>query len=391
MVSVIGASNSPLTLPVTLTLTAPPSSLVVTPPTLSFSATAGSPPPPSENFSVSIAPSNLNLPAATATVTQGVAWLSVTSIGGGLFAASVKATGLAAGTYLGSIAASVAGASNSPVTIPVTLTVTGVIVGGVLNAASYAKDANGQGAAVAPGSLIQIYATLPGANPATFTMLPFPNSLGGVSVTLNNVPVPLSSVAPTGAFPFINAQVPFEALTAGQASLTTNLVVTVNGVASAPLTVAIVPAAPGIFTVPSTGQGNAVLVYIDPVDGQAKIAAHASQSAFFSIPVAPIPRGTSGFFYATGLGLLTPGIGDGDAPNVTDPNAVVRYATKPIVLIGGITAQVDFAGQAPGYPGVNQVNLVIPNGAPTGNFVSLQILTIDGKIISTPGATIAIR
>jgi uncharacterized protein (TIGR03437 family) len=49
------------------------------------------------------------------------------------------------------------------------------------------------------------------------------------------------------------------------------------------------------------------------------------------------------------------------------------------------------AAQAPGFPGVNQVNIVVPNNAPTGNNVPLQIQTVDGKITSTPGATIAIR
>ncbi len=303
----------------------------------------------------------------------------------------VNPAGLAARTYSGSIAVSVAGASNSPIAIPVTLTVAGVIVSGVLNAASYAKDANGQGSPVAPGSLVQIYATLPGANSESSSTVRLPTSLGGVSVTFNNIPAPLSAVVPAGTFPFINAQMPFEVLPAGQGSATANVVVTVNGVSSATRPVPIVPAAPGVFTIPPTGQANVVLVYVDPADGTAKIAAPASQSALFSIPAAPIPRGTSGFFYATGLGVLTPAIANGDAPSLTALNAVVHYAAMPTILIGGITAEVDFAGQAPGYPGVNQVNIVIPNGAPTGNAVPLQILTADGKIISTPGATIAIR
>ena len=79
-----------------------------------------------------------------------------------------------------------------------------------------------------------------------------------------------------------------------------NVVVTVNSVSSAPQPVSIVPAAPGIFTVPSTGQANAVFVYVDPADGDAKIAAPPSENALFSIPAAPIPRGTSDFFMLQG-------------------------------------------------------------------------------------------
>ncbi len=51
----------------------------------------------------------------------------------------------------------------------------GVVISGILNAASYAKDANGNGSPVAPGSLIQIYATLPGATPASASALTLPN------------------------------------------------------------------------------------------------------------------------------------------------------------------------------------------------------------------------
>jgi uncharacterized protein (TIGR03437 family) len=61
------------------------------------------------------------------------------------------------------------------------------------------------------------------------------------------------------------------------------------------------------------------------------------------------------------------------------------------VMVGGIVATQAAAAQAPGYPGVYQVNVVIPDNAPTGNAVPLQLQTTDGTIISTPGATIAIR
>jgi uncharacterized protein (TIGR03437 family) len=64
----------------------------------------------------------------------------------------------------------------------------------------------------------------------------------------------------------------------------------------------------------------------------------------------------------------------------------------PIVLVGGITAAVAYAGQAPGYPGVNQINITIPESAPTGNAVSLEIQIIaNGTVIASNVAGIAIR
>jgi uncharacterized protein (TIGR03437 family) len=108
-----------------------------------------------------------------------------------------------------------------------------------------------------------------------------------------------------------------------------------------------------------------------------------------SYPVAAIPRGQAAFFYVTGLGALTPPVNDGDGgldPPVTVHNAVAT----PTVLVDGIIAEVDYAGQAPGYPGVNQINIVIPANASVGNAVTLQVVTADGSVSSNI-ATIATR
>jgi uncharacterized protein (TIGR03437 family) len=260
-----------------------------------------------------------------------------------------------------------------------------LVSGGVLNAASFAKDANGNGTAVAPGSLVQIYGNYVGANPQTETTFQFPSTLGGVSVAFNSVPAPLSLVSPFGAYPFVNAQVPFETLAAGAASGVASVVVTVNGVPSAPQSIPILPVAPGIFTIPPTGQGNAVLVFQDPADGVVKIAAPVGS---LSSPTAPVPRGQSAFFYATGLGALTPSVPDG-TPGLSATQDYYANST-PTVLVGGVTAQVQFAGQAPGYPGVNQINITVPENAPVGNAISIQIVSADGTTMSNT-ATVAVR
>ncbi|HLH40723.1 MAG TPA: hypothetical protein VKX39_16355 [Bryobacteraceae bacterium] len=262
-----------------------------------------------------------------------------------------------------------------------------VAPGGVLNAASFAKDTNGLGSPVAPGSLVAIFGSFSGASLATADTIPLSTDLGNVQITFNNIPAPLQAVSPAGAFPFVTAQVPYEVIPAGQTSVTANVVVTVKGVSSAPEQTTIKAVAPGVFTIPPDGQSNAVLVFVDS-DGIAKIAAPASASASIGYPTAPIHRGASGFFYATGLGAKTPPVADGDGASTGPPHFA---NSTPVVLIGGITAQVQFAGQAPGFPGVDQINIVIPQNAPTGNAVPLQIMTADGSITTTPKATIAIQ
>ena len=262
--------------------------------------------------------------------------------------------------------------STGPVPVPL----------GVVNAASFAKSATGAGSAVAPGSLIQIYTSLAGATEASASSAPFQTSLGGVSVTFDGIPAPIQAVVPTGAYPFINAQLPFEITNSSS-----SMVVTVNGVSSAPFAVPVTPQAPGIFTSPANGQSNAIFVYLNPATNAATVAAPSSESSYFTIPVAPIPRGTSGFFYATGIGALTPAVADGSGGTGVTSNANLM----PTALVGGVQAQVSFAGQAPGFPGVNQINITIPSNAPTGNAVSLQLMSGDGRVLSAPGATIAIQ
>jgi uncharacterized protein (TIGR03437 family) len=45
--------------------------------------------------------------------------------------------------------------------------------------------------------------------------------------------------------------------------------------------------------------------------------------------------------------------------------------TTPSVRIGGISVAVSFAGLAPGFAGLYQVNVQVPTNAPSGNSVPL--------------------
>ena len=252
-----------------------------------------------------------------------------------------------------------------------------IAAGGVLNAASFAKNSQGLGTAVAPGSVVAIFGSFPGATAASAPSIPYTTSLGGVTVTFNGTLAPIQGVAPGGAYPFITAQVPFELQTG-----TAQLVVAVNGQASPPVTTPIVAAAPGIFTDPATGQGNAILVYT-AANGTATVAAPVNAGLGFA--TAPIPRGTSAFFYATGLGALTPPVADGAGGiDGTTHEAIL----KPVVTIGGVATQVSYYGPS-GYPGVYQINIVVPQSAPTGAVIPLVVTTPDGSVISNT-ATVAI-
>ncbi len=261
-----------------------------------------------------------------------------------------------------------------------------ILNGGIVNAASFAV-ANGVGSPVAPGSLAAIFTSPLATQPATFSTPALPPSLSGVSVTFGGVTAPMVAVVtPSGQNPQVNVQVPFEALPSGASAATVPVVVTVNGTSSAPVQASIVRSAPGIFTIPPTGQGNAILVFTNPATGAATIAGPAGASLGY--PSAPIPRGTTGYFYVTGLGSLTPAVTDGSG--VCPASTGLCYAGTPLVFLGGISVQPLFAGQAPGFPGVYQLNITIPQGAPTGNAVPLVVKSIDSTVTSNT-ATIAIQ
>jgi uncharacterized protein (TIGR03437 family) len=51
-----------------------------------------------------------------------------------------------------------------------------------------------------------------------------------------------------------------------------------------------------------------------------------------------------------------------------------------VATIGGVPAEVTFAGAAPGLPGVTQINIRIPATAPTGAAVPLIVTGVQSAL-----------
>ncbi len=244
---------------------------------------------------------------------------------------------------------------------------------GILNAASYTTAGN-PGFAVAPGSLVAIFGSGLAAGLSQADSVPLSTSMANVSVSFGGTPAPLLFVSPNQ----VNAQLPWEALPQGAASGSLNVVVTFNGNASQPKTVQLAQFSPAIFTFPGTGLGPAVAV--NSADGSVS----QPDGLVPGVSAHPASRGSIIIIYANGLGPVNPPAQNG-APSL---DTLRRTTTNPVVLIGGVAADLLFAGMSPQFPGVNQVNARVPATAPIGNAVPLQLQV--GGLTTSDQVTIAV-
>lgn len=208
-----------------------------------------------------------------------------------------------------------------------------IAAGGVVNAADYSDG-------IAPGGIISIFGTDLAAATVSTSATPLPTAMAGVSVTINGLPAPLFYVSPTQ----INAQVPFE-VGPGAATLS---------VGSATTAITVVAAAPAIFRL----QGE-----------------RAALSA--------TPPGSVATVYLTGQGLVEPPVATGAAAPV-DP---LSLAVLPVTAtIGGLDAQVQYGGLAPGFAGLMQLNLFVPDLPPGDHPL---VVTIGGVVSSAAALPVA--
>ena len=208
---------------------------------------------------------------------------------------------------------------------------------GVTSAASFFPA----GSPVSPGEFIALFGTGLAGDTETAPP-PYPSTLNGVTVLINNIPAPLRSVSATQ----INCLVPYA--TAG--SMAT--IVVQNGTASSnAVTVPLAPTSPSVFSVNQSGTGLGAVLHADYT------AVSASK---------PAAAGETVLVFLTGMGTVDPPVPDGTAGG---SNPVSNTTASPInALVAGAPATVVFSGLAPGFPGLYQMNVTLPSALPvTGN------------------------
>lgn len=211
------------------------------------------------------------------------------------------------------------------------------VLAALTNAASYASNG------VAPGQLITLFGS--GMGPAALQQFTVSNNLlpkdiASTRVLFDGVPAAMiytsagqvSAIAPFGLLGRVN----------------TNVTVEFNRTVSAPLLLPVLNSQPAIFTIDGSGTGQGAIL---------------NQNGSVNGPTNPAARGSVVVLYATGGGRMTPSGVDGRVAS-----AVSSLFQPTAVQIGGQTAELVYAGNAPGIvEGVIQVNARVPQTAATGS------------------------
>ncbi len=191
--------------------------------------------------------------------------------------------------------------------------------------------------AVSPGCLISIFGTNLAASTQSAASLPLPSAIAGVSVAIGTTAAPLYFVSPTQ----INAQVPFET-----AAGTTSVVVTTPAGKTAAYQIIVTATSPALMTRTSDGRGKPLA--FDPN---------------FKV-LDTFGPGDTLILYSTGLGATNPAGVTGAGGVSAEP--LNRASAVPDVYIGETKVTPQYAGLAPGFAGVYQVNALVPQQVATG-------------------------
>jgi uncharacterized protein (TIGR03437 family) len=276
-------------------------------------------------------------------------WLTLTPLSGaGSQTVSIAASGagLGNGVQYAWLVFTAENANPQFIEVPVVFTLgaaPAVTIAGLTNAASFQP-------VFAPGMIMSVFGNQLAPSVEFAAGIPLPLTLAGVSATVNGIPAPLYYISPG----LLNIQIPYET-SAGPAVLGVN-----NNGQVASFVFNVTASAPGIFT-----------------------GAHSAL-----VPFATAKSGDTLPLYLTGAGDVSPAVATGASPFFATPVNLLPAPRLPITLaIGGIDAQIAFAGIPPGVAGITQVNFVVPRSTPPG--LQPVVISVGGLHSATAFLTVA--
>jgi adhesin/invasin len=301
--------------------------------------------------------------------TSGASVLALSDVGDEVLALHASGAGRYAGTWTPRNAGSGAnlrfiaksGAFTASATVIGTITNSGLPVlnrGGAVNSASF-----GNGISLAPGSLFSVFGTGLAEGFVQAPTTPLPNELADLALVAGGREAPLLFASPGQA----NAQLPVEV----PAGTTTQIVARAGQRLTSPVEASVADAGPGIFVESSA---------VGPFRARA-----LNQDFSLNSVMNPAHAGEFIFVFFTGVGETDPLAATGQAAPLDAPSFGKLAAAA---TIGGQPATVSFAGLAPGFVGLAQANVLIPQGVATGPDVPI-VIRIGGQISNSAVAAIA--
>ena len=205
----------------------------------------------------------------------------------------------------------------------------------------------GTGMADAPAGNVTLSSSASPGIPTTLANATLSVSVGGTMVTpamYYATPTQIAAVLPSNT-------------PTGNATIT----VTYKGAASNAYSFQVVPAALGLDTYYGTGTGLVT-------------ATSPSSATLYNYTNSAKPGDTI-VLWGSGLGST----GDSDTVFTNSPHAAI---TSLQVYFGGVAGKVIYAGSS-GYPGLDQIDVTIPDNSPTGCFVGVVGVTTSGPSTAT--------
>ena len=304
--------------------------------------------------------SGFALGTVTAASASGT-WLSAAVVGP-YVGITADPTGLKPGSYQGTVTIG-SNAANSSVQVPVQLDIVTagapiIYYKGVKSNSTFTPEVFAQGDL--PAVFGEQFTT---GEAKVATGAPWPTTLGGATVLINDIPVALYYVSPTQ----INFQVPFE-----------------------------IPAGDAVLRVDRDGQrGNSVAITVArsapklliATDAQGNVASTPqltlSNGVVSGGAATPVRAGDYLVIYSLGFGPTTPAVSTGQAapsnplagvPGITN----VKFgAATPFAA--GVSVTPLFVGMTPTYIGLYQINVQIPLDSPRGPAVPVSVQAESGS------------
>ncbi len=196
---------------------------------------------------------------------------------------------------------------------------------------------------------------------------PWPLSSNNIQVQVNGAPAPIFRVDPSAIY----IEIPNNAPTSGPADFVVSDMSTGQILAAATFTMQ--AASPGIYTTNSGGTGQAAITMYD---------SNFNVIPGINGPNNAIPRGNTITLWLTGAGNV-PGLPTDGTP----PNGAFYTPTAPTVLIGPNTAIVTGSAMSPQFPGLWQINVIVPQNTAPSSITPTSVVVLMDDYHSNIGGT----